>query len=234
MTPTSSSQNPFSLLTSLTSLFGTSPSQANAHGANGAGTDQAGRRAAATPPYPAPDGFKWIKATNPVYEWQDVEIVKKIEVPKMVVKKVQVGSNQVTEQVPVYTRVTFDAGYWETRTVTKYRSEKVITGYTYRTQKVHDPHGNWISLQVKVPKYATRSVPYSATERHWVPRLEERRILTGYKQVPKESPVFEWREVEEGTTTLEVPKIQKQRVQVGTKEEWKLVSERSVSQEPET
>jgi hypothetical protein len=181
-----------------------------------------------SPPSPAPAGYKWKKTYVPKYGWKDVEIVERVEVPKMVRTWAIVKVNRWMEKVPVYKTVKVDRGRWAYRTVTKHRTERYRTKQRYRVKKTYwyrrgyrlyrGTRYEWKTRTV----VKTRRVRYAERQRYWVPKIVTEQRIDRYRQIEHRDPVYGWREEKRGTKIVERTKTTRAWKPVGSEMKWEL------------
>ena len=176
----------------------------------------------------APDGYKWVPTTVPVYGWKDVTIIEKVEVPNLVKTWAVVRVDRWIEKVPVYKNVKIDHGHWAYRTVTKYRTERYRTTERYKVKKTYWYRKNGRLCQGSYYVWKTRTVvktrkvPYKKQEKYWVPKIVTEQRLDYYRKVEHRDPIYGWRMEKKGTKIIEQPKTTRAWAPVSTKTEWKL------------
>jgi hypothetical protein len=221
------------LLAGAMALVSTSPLARKRQGIGGAIEVDNGSDKAAQPPYPAPAGTRWAVKLVPVTELQEFQDGFKtisVQEPVFGPVQVQVGTQTVLVEQQAYTTIQIDEGYWDTKPVTKYKSETYIAGYTDQVKKVPVP-GGWEYITLQVPIFKSKPVAYPASEKVWVPSWVEKQVPAGKYLAEVEEPVYEiqYQVVGYKTVEVEVPNMVKDEVTVGMEVVWELVDDESQS-----
>jgi hypothetical protein len=223
------------LAAGLMALVSTTPLALQRKGIGGMLVSHGGGSNASSPPYAAPAGKRWTKKTVTKYDWKDVTVTEKVEVPNIVRTWAIVRVNRWIEKVPVYKTVKVDRGRWAYRTVKKYRTERYRTKERFRVKKSYwyrrgyrlyrGTRYEWKTRTV----VKTRRVSYTTRERYWVPKIVQEQRFVRNREIEHRDPVYGWRDEKHGTKMASVTKTVPKWMPVGKEEKWELEKEPSTS-----
>jgi len=212
----------------LMALVSTTPLALQRKGIGGMLTAPGGGSNSSSPPYAAPAGKRWTKKTVTKYDWKDVTVTEKVEVPNIVRTWAIVRVNRWIEKVPVYRTVKVDRGRWAYRTVKKYRTERYRTKERYRVKKSYwyrrgyrlyrGTRYEWKTRTV----VKTRRVSYTTREHYWVPKIVQEQRFVRNREIEHRDPVYGWRDEKHGTKMVTVTKTVPKWMPVGTQVKWEL------------